>query len=254
MRTRIGFFDSGIGGISVMAAARRIMPGADYYYYADTDHVPYGTKTREDVIRYSSCAMDWMIGHEVDAIVIACNTATSMAAETLRRTYPIPIIGMEPAVKPAALRHPHEKVLVCATPLTIAGEKLHTLIDHSFTDEVQPDLIALPGLVELAERGEFDQADVVPYLEKTIDTTIPYAAIVLGCTHFTYFRDSFRTLFPEAELIDGTDGTVRRLISILTDNGRMPTDTTPGSITWSVSGHPLTDPARIAQYEMLAAR
>lgn len=252
MKTRIGFFDSGIGGINVMAYARKIIPSADYLYYADIDNVPYGTKSPDEVIRYCCSAMDWMLQQKADIVVIACNTATSMAAETLRRIYPIPIIGMEPAVKPAALRHPHEKILVCATQLTINGEKLHTLIDHSFSDCDMPDLVALPGLVTMAENNQFDKYEAASYLSTAIDSSQPYAAIVLGCTHFSYFRESFRILFPNAELIDGTDGTVRRLVSVLTECNKLPQTKCTGNILWSVSGKTDLDPFIISKFEMLS--
>ena len=97
-KPKIGFFDSGVGGISVMTHAMDRLPGADYLYYADTDNVPYGTKTREQIIAYSCRAAEYLIDAGADAVVVACNTATSMAIEHLRQIYRIPFIGMEPAV------------------------------------------------------------------------------------------------------------------------------------------------------------
>ena len=178
----IGFFDSGIGGLTVLSEALCRIPGADILFYADTDHVPYGTKTREQIVRYAEDAVSSLCERGAEAVVVACNTATSMAISTLRERFPIPIIGMEPAVKPAAAIHPDEKILVCATPVTIRGEKLHMLIDRSFHEGIRPTLAALPGLVELAETERFDLPSVREYLDTVIDRRVPYAAVVLGCT------------------------------------------------------------------------
>ena len=129
-----------------MSYAREEIKNADYIYYADTDHVPYGKKNPEEVVRYSEAAVGCLVEQGADIVVVACNTATSMAIETLRKTFSVPIIGMEPAVKPASVKHHGEKILVCATPLTIAGEKLHHLIDENYAGCAYPTLAALPEL------------------------------------------------------------------------------------------------------------
>lgn len=249
---KIGFFDSGIGGISVMTYAREKIPSADYIYYADTDHVPYGLKTREEIIGYSEDAVRCLIGYGASAVVIACNTATSMAVETLRKKYDIPIIGMEPAVKPAARYHRGENILVCATPVTIAGEKLQSLIEHNFTGEdVQPTLKPLPGLVTFAEQAVFDTDTVCSYLADNIDDPEQYTAVVLGCTHFPYFRDSFRKFFgPNIDLIDGTVGTVNRLMAVLDELGYKENDTI-GKVTYVRSGKEITDEADLRYFHLL---
>ncbi len=253
MSINIGFFDSGIGGISVLSHARRCLPGADYIYYADTDHVPYGTKTREEIIRYSDAAVGFLAGQGVSAVVVACNTATSMAITYLREKYPFPIIGMEPAVKPAAAAYPGSHILVCATPVTIAGEKLHTLIEHNYPSDDLPDLVGLPGLVTFAENGIFDRETVCGYLSAVIDRTKHYSAVVLGCTHFGYFRDSFRELLGEVDLIDGTKGTVNRLISIL-EQKNLTVPEEGGNIRFYQTGRPVSDPSTLAYYGELMTR
>ncbi len=220
-RKTIGLFDSGAGGITVLAAALRHIPGADYLFYADTDHVPYGIRTREEVTEYSTEAVRFLISRGAGAVVVACNTATSMAIRVLRETFPVPIVGMEPAVKPAAAGHPAGRILVCATPLTIGGEKLHTLIDRSFPGAQKPELVPTPALVELAEAERFDWESVSAVLEQTVGRGQAYDAVVLGCTHFVYFRDSFRRFFPGADIVDGNEGTVRRLGDLI---GAHPSD------------------------------
>ena len=253
-KPKIGFFDSGVGGISVMTHARERLPGADYLYYADTDNVPYGTKSREQIIGYSCRAAEYLMDAGADAIVVACKTATSMAIEHLRQTYSIPFIGMEPAVKPAIQYYPHENILVCATPVTIAGEKLHNLIHHWADDEVQLSLVPTPGLVTLAENAQFDPENVCEYLRTVIDTSKHYAAVVLGCTHFSYFRDSFRAFLGDVAIIDGTAGTVNRLIHVLDGIGKLPRDLIPGSVTYIRSGRIVTDEASLAFFRLLEQR
>lgn len=251
---KIGFFDSGVGGISVMTHARERLPGAQYLYYADTDNVPYGTKSREQIIAYSCRAAEYLIDAGADAVVVACNTATSMAIEHLRRNYPVPFIGMEPAVKPAVQYYPHENILVCATPVTIAGEKLHRLIHRWSDDEVQLSLVPTPGLVTLAENAQFDPETVCRYLQTVIDTSKKYAAVVLGCTHFSYFRDSFRAFLGDVAIIDGTAGTVNRLIHVLDGIGRLPSDIIPGGVTYIRSGRVVTDEESLAFFRLLENR
>ncbi len=249
---KIGFFDSGIGGIYVMACARKKLPCADFIYYADTDHVPYGLKSREEIVAYSNEAMETLLRYGAEAVVIACNTATSMAAEYLRSRYDVPIIGMEPAVKPAARSHLNENVLVCATPLTITGEKLHTLIEETFAESSsKPTLIGLPMLVTYAEEGLFDTDTVCAYLEKEIIDPRQYAAVVLGCTHFPYFYDSFRAFFgKDVDLLDGTKGTVNRLCTVVSRLGYRESDY-EGSVSYIRSGRPVTDEAEIAFFKRL---
>ena len=248
----VGFFDSGIGGISVMTRARMKLPSADYIYYADTDHVPYGLKTREQIIEYSDDAIECLISHGAQAVVVACNTATSMAIEHLRAKYNLPIIGIEPAVKPAAKLHSDEKILVCATPVTIGGEKLHSLIENM---GIHPTLAATPGLVTLAENAEFDTDKVCRYLETVIDRKANYSAVVLGCTHFSYFRDSFRVFFgDDIDIIDGTEGVVNRLIDVLGVYNNNDPSTVRGNVTYIRSGSPVKDKKDIAFFEMLADR
>lgn len=254
MRLKIGFIDSGVGGISVMTRAKKGFESADFIYYADTKNVPYGTKTREEIIRLSDSAVDFVTSKGADVIVIACNTITSMAIEYLRAKYPLPIIGMEPAVKPAVTAHPSEKILVCATPVTIAGEKLHNLIDKN-CHGTQPILAPTPRLVEFAEKGIFDTDTVCGYLSSVIDMSVDYSAVVLGCTHFGYFTDSFKKLFPNADIADGSLGTVRRLHSVLDERGYTPqSDDGEGKTEYYSSGERVTDEKTLDFYKTLADR
>ena len=163
----IGIFDSGIGGMSVLHQALATLPHENYIFYADTDHVPYGTKTKDQVISYVDEMIQFMLSHNCKAVVIACNTATSAAASIMRQKYTIPIIGIEPAVKPAVEQSHGRRVMVVATPLTIREEKLKNLVDR-VDNAHHVDLLPLPELVTFAEREEFNSPQVEAYLHKEL--------------------------------------------------------------------------------------
>ncbi|PYI55783.1 glutamate racemase [Paenibacillus flagellatus] len=217
---RIVFFDSGVGGLTVLREACRIHPSESYLYYADTLNVPYGVHTKEEVLGFvAGCVDDMMRSYDVRAIVIACNTATSVAVDELRRRYRFPIIGMEPAVKPAlqAVRESGRRVLVTATPLTLKEDKFQRLV-RSLEAPDAVDTLGLPGLVQFAEEGVFDGPDVRRYLREQLAAfeLERYGAIVLGCTHFVFFRDAIRAELPaHVRLMDGNEGTVNQMRRLL---------------------------------------
>ena len=184
----IGIFDSGLGGLSVLAEARRKLPLEDFYFVADTLHVPYGTKPKEEVKQYILAAVSDMMKKDIDALVIACNTATSIAVESLRELYPnIPIIGMEPAVKPAVEMNQAtgKRVLVFATPLTLSLPKYYALLTR--VDEAKiVDSLPMEKLVPFCEQLQFNDDEVKQYfydMLKPYDLS-QYGMIVLGCTHY----------------------------------------------------------------------
>ncbi len=207
----VGMFDSGVGGISVLREAVRMLPNERFIFFGDTKNAPYGTKTKEEVLSLSRRVVERLLEMGCKAIVIACNTATSAAAAALRAEYAdIPIIAMEPALKPASLLHRDGIVLALATPGTIAGEKyahLYALYGEG--------VVSLPcgGLMEFAERGELDSPGLRTYLKNLFR---PYAdkkveAVVLGCTHYSFLKRAIGAHFPGRPLIDGNEGTVRQL-------------------------------------------
>ena len=211
---KIGFLDSGIGGLSVLHNILLRKPTGDYLYYADSDNAPYGEKSEEEVCALVSAGVDFLIGQGAEAVVLACNTATSVAARRLRAVHSIPIVGMEPAVKPAVTFHGGGRVLVTGTPVTIRGERLADLID-TVDRERLTEKLALPELVRMAEERRFDTRAAADYIRRELADGSPeaYSAVVLGCTHFNYFKDAFRLVFPESTaIVDGNDGTVSQLI------------------------------------------
>lgn len=223
---RIGFFDSGIGGLTVLGHALKILPFAEYIYYADIEHLPYGEKTKSEVKQYVQKGIDYMAEIKVDAMVIACNTATSVADMKLRKKYSFPIIGMEPAIKPAVAycKERGQKVLVLATSLTLRGAKFHQLVEELDATEML-DTLALGGLVRFAEKFEFDTQDVYQYLQKELASLeiSDYGAVVLGCTHFPLFDKVLRQSFTkETVFFDGGAGAINHLANILKSRGVSP--------------------------------
>ena len=212
---KIAFFDSGIGGLSVLAEALRRFSGAEFLYFADEDHVPYGTKSRADIVQLSLDAVGFLVSRGADAVVVACNTATSAAISELRGTFSVPVIGMEPAVKLAADSFGARPTLLIATPLTIVGEKLARLVGRL---ECETWSLPLPRLVEFAQDLEFDSPAVRTYLRQELGKfeLARLGSLVLGCTHFNYFKDILREILPpHVRIIDGIDGTLNRLASEL---------------------------------------
>ena len=212
---KIAFFDSGIGGLSVLAEALRRFSGAEFLYFADEDHVPYGTKSKAEIVQLSLDAVGFLVSRGADAVVVACNTATSAAISELRGAFSVPVIGMEPAVKLAADSFGACPTLLIATPLTIAGEKLARLVGRL---ECETWSLPLPRLVEFAQDLEFDSPAVWAYLREELAKfeLARLGSLVLGCTHFNYFKDVLREILPShVRIIDGIDGTLNRLASEL---------------------------------------
>lgn len=213
----IGVFDSGIGGITILKKIIEKLPNEEYIYYADTDNVPYGTKPKEDVKEYINKAVEFLISKKVKAIVIACNTATSIAVKELRNKYTTPIIGIEPAAKPAVENRGEKRVLIMATPTTIKEEKLKYLLNRLDAKEYV-DLIPMPKLVEFAEKLDFKSNEVREYIQEQLKKYCleDYSELVLGCTHFPFFKEILSEVFPkDVNIIDGSIGVANRLKSVL---------------------------------------
>ncbi|MGN0746808.1 MAG: glutamate racemase [Aristaeellaceae bacterium] len=231
----VGVFDSGVGGISVLAEMRRVLPKEEFLFYGDTAHAPYGTKRPEEVMGFVRGVMAHLTDKGVKAVVIACNTATSVAAEELRRSCDMPIIGMEPALKPAhELRHGGQ-ILVLATPMTLRLPKFQHLMER-YGEGVEP--LPCPGLMDLVEREDFAQArrylqeHFAPFDMGRVD------AVVLGCTHYSFLRPVLRELLPGAvPVLDGNQGTARQLARVLAARGLLNPDGA-GSVTLETSGDP----------------
>lgn len=209
----IGVFDSGVGGVSVLGELTRTLPHEDFLYFGDNLHAPYGTKPEGEVLTYVRGVMQHLMAQDVKAVVIACNTATSVAAATLRQELSLPIVGMEPALKPASEMRHGGQILVLATPMTLRLPKFQALYAR-YGEGAIP--LPCPGLMELVEQQAFDQAQrylaelFSPYDLAQVD------AVVLGCTHYVFLRPCLQQLLPPHVLVlDGNAGTARQLHRVL---------------------------------------
>ncbi|MDB5055281.1 MAG: Glutamate racemase, partial [Bacilli bacterium] len=216
---RIAIFDSGLGGITVLNEAMKQLPRESFLYYADTLHVPYGTKPKLEVKQYIFDSIHSIMKKDIKAIVIACNTATSIAIADLRNAFGVPMIGMEPAVKPAIEmnRLTGRRVLVLATPLTLRESKYNELINR--VDDLSiVDSLPLPELVEYCEKLNFNDAFIADYFINKLSSfnLVEYGTIVFGCTHYPFYKHILTELIPtHIRIIDGSMGTVKQLNKIL---------------------------------------
>lgn len=206
----IGVFDSGVGGISVLRELVACMPNERFLYFGDSANAPYGTKPKEQIRQLALNNAKRLMGYNVKAIVVACNTATAVAIDLLRQTYPDTIIiGIEPAIKPAVQRFPNGTLAIMATPATLQGEKLQRLMAQNPHNSLVK--IPAPGMVELVEAGLSDSPQMDAFLHNLLD---PYVGkldgLVLGCTHYPFaVRSIRRVLGEQTVLFDGGAGTAR---------------------------------------------
>ncbi len=231
----IGVFDSGVGGISTLGALKRELPGEDFRYFGDTKNAPYGTKSTEEVIACVRRVVDHLMDADIKALVIACNTASGAAAATLRAELTIPVIAMEPALKPAEEAWQGGQLLVMATPLTLKQEKFLGLMDR-FGAHAAP--LPCPGLMELVERE--DEAGARRYLTDLFDRwdLKKVDAVVLGCTHYVFLKPLIREMLPERiRITDGNAGTARQLRRVLAERRCLRTGG-EGSVCMETSGDP----------------
>jgi glutamate racemase len=185
----VGVFDSGVGGLSVLAHIRHALPQESLIYAADSMHAPYGSKSQAFIIDRAIRLSDFLLSRGAKALVVACNTATAAAIGELRRRYALPIIGMEPAVKPAAAATRSGVVGVLATSGTLQSAQFAALLE-SYGRQVRVETQACVGLVECIERGELQSTATRQLLQKYIQPLLNAGAdtLVLGCTHYPFVR------------------------------------------------------------------
>ena len=237
-RAPVAVFDSGLGGISVLRELVRTLPRENYLYFGDSLHAPYGTKTPQEVITLSLQAADRLLAQGAKALVVACNTATSAAIRTLRKTYPeLAIVGTEPAIKPAVERHPGGRILMLATAMTVQEEKFQRL-KAQYDEQAQIIPIACSGLMEYVEQGILRGAEVEGYLLDKLEPylKVPIDAVVLGCTHYPFLSGAIRRIVGRRpEIIDGSIGIARQLERRLEEQGLLNTDDVPGTVEFQNS-------------------
>lgn len=250
----IGIFDSGVGGISVLRALRETLPKENLLFFGDSQNAPYGEKTTEQIRALADHSLRFLQKRGAKAVVIACNTATSAAADYLREKYPeLIIVGMEPAVKPAAFAAKNgakPRILVMATPATIKGERLHHLL-RLYQKDADYHLLPAPQIVRFIEEGQEQSGALRSYLRdilspyRAIGTAAPPAlrldSIVLGCTHFPFVRQQLREcLGYPVDFFDGAYGTARETMHRLAERGLLREASASGSTAlFSSSGSTL---------------
>ncbi|GAA6132824.1 glutamate racemase [Halopseudomonas sabulinigri] len=239
MNAPVGVFDSGVGGLSVLREIRQLLPAESLLYVADSGYVPYGDKPPEQIRERSRAIARFLIERGAKALVLACNTATAAAINDLRGEFDLPIIGMEPAVKPAALATRNGVVGVLATTGTLQSAKFAALLDR-FARSVKVITQPCPGLVECVERGELSGPAVEALLQRY---TAPLLAagcdtLILGCTHYPFLRPALQRLLPpQVQIVDTGAAVARQLQVKLTENQLLSRQPPAATAFWS-SGDP----------------
>lgn len=238
-RAPIGIFDSGVGGLSVARDIRMLLPLEDILYYADSAHCPYGDKDPQIIQQREKKIGEFLVAQGAKLIVVACNTATSTGLEDLRSLLNVPVIGMEPGVKPAVAATRNGKIGVLATNVTITGDRFAALIKR-YAENTEVITQPCPGLVELIEQGKLHASEtkeklwgfLQPILEQGADT------IVLGCTHYPFLRPILGELVgPGVAIIDTGQAVARQVSRVLNEHGLLLTDGPPGTEQFYTSGN-----------------
>lgn len=237
----IAVFDSGVGGLSILQALRQRLPHENFLYFADTQHAPYGEKEETWIHDRTVTVAEDLLTQGAKAVVVACNTATAAAIATLRRRYPLlPLIGIEPAIKPAALHTSTGHVGVLATQRTLASRKFQTAAQE-IKPGVQLRLRAATGLAWAIEKG--DVSEIESLLDTHLATLEPFGkgkgqvdTMVLGCTHYPFVRAAIqRRVGQQVLIVDNGDAVARHTHTVLTDLGLLNNELTPGVVTLNAS-------------------
>jgi glutamate racemase len=213
----IGIFDSGVGGTSIWKEIHRLLPNENTIYLADSANAPYGTKGKETIINLSIKNTDYLINNHCKLIVVACNTATTNAISLLRKKYDIPFIGIEPAIKPAALNSKTKAIGILATKGTLASELFNNTASLYASGLKVIEQVG-EGLVELIEMGKVDSLEtkalLESYLKPMLEADIDY--LVLGCSHYPYLMPLLLELLPNhVKIIDSGEAVARQTKNVL---------------------------------------
>ncbi len=235
----IGVFDSGVGGLSVLRAIVSQLPHQDVVYFADSAHVPYGDRQQKQIREFATAITAFLQSVGAAVVVVACNTASAVALHALRRRFDLPIVGMEPAVKPAAEQTTSQHIGVIATPATFQGELFARLVERFAQDTVIHTQIC-PGLVEQVEAGLADDPQseallrsyLAPMLAQGVDS------LVLGCTHYPFLRPTLeRIVGPGVLIVDPAPAVARQTGRVLSNSGELRQEGI-GGVTYYTSGDP----------------
>ncbi|MDR1818557.1 MAG: glutamate racemase [Puniceicoccales bacterium] len=242
-RLRVGVLDSGVGGLSVLREIIALLPAVETLYAGDTARCPYGGRPASEVAAFCGELTRGLLASGCDLVVVACNTATALAVDALRAAHPaVPIVGMEPAIKPAALHSRTGVVGVLATAGTLRGGRFRRTKER-FAGATRVIEVVGAGLVELVERGAADTPEADALLRPLLAPVLEAGAdkLVLGCTHFPFLREAIRRVAGDAlELVDSGAAVARRVRDLLPAT---PASSATGSITGSATGN--APPARL---------
>lgn len=236
--TPIGVMDSGVGGLSVLKHLTRQLPHEHFIYFADSAHAPYGNKTATEIQQRCEIVADTLIAQGAKALVVACNTATAAAIGSMRQHYTLPIIGMEPAVKPAAAASKNGIIGVLATTGTLQSAQFAALLEH-YGQNVQVVTQACVGLVECIEQGQLDAPQTQALLKQYCQPLMAAGAdtIVLGCTHYPFVRQYIQQIVgPNVTLIDTGAAVAKRLQQVLEQQQMLNAATEAGDYVFLTSG------------------
>lgn len=236
----VGIFDSGLGGLSVAREVRLRLPREELLYIADSAYCPYGGRSLEEIRTRSLAVTQALIDRGAKLIVAACNTASGAAIEILRDTFEVPIVGLEPAVKPAALSTQSGRIAVLATPATLKTDRFNRLVDNHGSG-VEVIKIPCPGFVELVEAGEISGDKAVASIREVIEHSIGGVdRVVLGCTHYPFLRDAVAEVVGEGvEILDSGEAVARQVQRVLQERSLLREDGS-GSFTFYTTGDPET--------------
>jgi glutamate racemase len=226
----IGLFDSGIGGTSIWREIHELLPNEDTIYLADSKNAPYGQKSKEEIIQLSIKNTEYLLNQNAKIIVVACNTATTNAIKELRAKYDVPFIGIEPAIKPAAINSQQHAIGILATQGTLNSELFHQTAEK-FHDTKIIEQIG-HGLVGLIENGAINSPEMDRllhnYLKPMIDANIDY--LVLGCSHYPYLIPQIKKILPKRiKIIDSGEAVARQTKKVLEENGGLNTSPKNGT-------------------------
>ncbi len=234
----IGVMDSGVGGLSVLQHIHRLLPHEHLAYVADSQYAPYGSLSPAQITERCIAIADFLIAHGVKALVVACNTATAASIQLMREQYSLPIIGMEPAVKPAALASQNGVVGVLATVGTLKSAQFAALLAN-YGQDIQVHTQGCIGLVECIERGELDTTKTKMLLKQYCQPLLDVGAdtIVLGCTHYPFVRQSIQDIVgDDVSVIDTGEAVAKHLHNTLQEQSLLTTSVgVPSTTVWSNS-------------------
>lgn len=235
----IGLFDSGIGGTSIWKEIHTLLPHENTIYLADSINAPYGQKTKEEIIQLSIKNTEFLLEQNSKIIVVACNTATTNAIKELRAKYDVPIIGIEPAIKPAAIHTKTKSIGILATKGTLSSELFYKTVSNlegiNVIEQVGYDL------VKLIEEGKIESNEITEllriYLQPMIEANIDY--LVLGCSHYPYLVPQIKKILPESvKIIDSGEAVARQTKSVLEKNDLLNNSNKKGDLKFYVNSDP----------------